>query len=183
MTEITRVPLQPIAKGAVSKIWLGVAAIVLAAGGVAYAALPPAPTVKTLTAGNGESPTLQDVVQINYKGMLTNGTTFDQGQHAILPVAGNVPGFTKALLKMQRGGKYKVEIPASLAYGATPPPGASIPPNSDLTFEVELLDFISRDQFEQRMQMMRQMQQMQQGAPGQGLPGGGAPGAAAPVQP
>jgi hypothetical protein len=35
MTEITRVPLQPIAKGSLSKIWLGVAAIALAAGGIA----------------------------------------------------------------------------------------------------------------------------------------------------
>lgn len=178
MTEITRVPLQPIAKGAVGKIWLGVVAIALASAGVAYAALPASPSVKTLTAGTGESPTMQDVVQVNYKGMLADGTVFDEGKQAILPVAGMVPGFTKALLKMQRGGKYKVVIPAELGYGATPPPGAPIPANADLTFDVEMLDFISREQFEQRMQMMRQLQQMQQGAPGAAVPG-----AEAPVQP
>ena len=33
MTEITKVPLQPIAKGALTKLWLGVAAVALAAGG------------------------------------------------------------------------------------------------------------------------------------------------------
>ena len=40
MTEITRVPLQPIAKGALTKLWLGVVAAALAAAGVAWAALP-----------------------------------------------------------------------------------------------------------------------------------------------
>ena len=40
MTEITRVALQPIAKGALTKVWLGVAAIALAAGGIAWAAMP-----------------------------------------------------------------------------------------------------------------------------------------------
>lgn len=188
MTEITRVALQPIAKGAVTKIWIGVAAIALVAGGIAYAALPPTPSVKTLTAGSGDSPTMEDVVLINYKGMLTDGTVFDQNKNFPNPVAQFVPGFSKALMKMKRGGKYEVEIPASLAYGATPPPGSSIPANADLKFEVELLDYKSLAEIQQQQRIMQQLQQMQQqgGAPGApampGMPAG--PGAeAAPVQP
>jgi len=185
MTEITRVPLQPIAKGALTKIWLGVAAIVLVAGGVAYAALPPTPTVKALTAGSGESPTMEDVVLINYKGMLEDGTVFDQNKGYPNPVAQFVPGFSKALMKMQRGGKYMVEIPSSLAYGANPPAGSQIPANADLKFEVELLDFKSLAEIQQQQRIMQQMQQMQmqqQGAAPGAMPG--APGAApAPVQP
>jgi hypothetical protein len=50
-----------------------------------------------------------------------------------------IPGFTQALVKMQRGGKYKVLIPAELAT-ATRQAG-EIPANTDLTFEIELLDF------------------------------------------
>lgn len=193
MTEITRVPLQPIAKGAVTKIWLGVAAIALVAGGVAYAALPPAPTVKTLTAGNGDSPTMEDVVLINYKGMLEDGTVFDENKGYPNPVAQFVPGFSKALMKMKRGGKYLVEIPSKLAYGANPPAGSPIPANADLKFEVELLDFKSLAEIQQQQRIMQQLQQMQQqgavpGAPGAmpGAPGGvpGVPGAApAPAQP
>lgn len=176
MTEITRVPLQPIAKGAVTKIWLGVAAIALAAGGVAYAALPPTPSVKTLTAGTGDSPTMEDVVLINYKGMLQNGTVFDENKGYPNPVAQFVPGFSKALMKMQRGGKYLVEIPSELAYGATPPPGSPIPANADLKFEVELLDYKSLAEIQQQQRIMQQLQQMQQQQ--------GAPGApAAPAQP
>lgn len=173
MTEITRVPLQPIAKGSLSKIWLGVAAIALAAGGVAYAAMPPAVQVQTLTAGSGDSPTMDDVVLINYKGTLPDGKVFDQANQVPMALGEVVPGFSKALVKMQRGGKYKVEIPSSLAYGDKAV--GDIPANTDLTFEIELLDFKSRAEIEQQQRIMQQMQQMQMQQ--------GAPGAAAPVHP
>ncbi|HKR93412.1 FKBP-type peptidyl-prolyl cis-trans isomerase [Novosphingobium sp.] len=167
MTEITRVPLQPIAKGSLTKIWLGVAAIALAAGGIAYAAMPAAVHVQTLTAGSGESPTMDDVVLINYKGTLPNGKVFDQAQQVPMALNEVVPGFGKALVKMQRGGKYKVEIPSELAYGDKAVGG--IPANTDLTFEIELLDFKSRAEIEQQQRIMQQLQQMQmqsQGAQG-----------------
>lgn len=167
MTEITRVPLQPIAKGAVAKIWIGVAAIVLAAGGVAYAALPPSVDVQTLTAGSGESPTAEDVVLINYKGTLPGGKVFDEAKQVPMALNEVVPGFSKALVKMQRGGKYKVEIPSELAYGDKAV--GEIPANTDLTFEIELIDFKSRAEIEQQQRILQQLQQMQ---------GGGAPGAA-----
>src|SRR6185437_2122458 len=73
MTEITRVPLQPIARGSLSKLWLGIAAAVLVAGGVAWAAMPAQVSVSTITAGHGPSPTVADVAVINYKGTLDDG--------------------------------------------------------------------------------------------------------------
>lgn len=172
MTEITRVPLQPIAKGAVAKVWIGVAAIVLAAGGVAYAALPPSVDVQELTAGSGESPTVDDVVLINYKGTLPNGKVFDQAEQVPMALNEVVPGFTKALVKMQRGGKYKVQIPSELAYGDNAV--GEIPANTDLTFEIELIDFRSRAEIEQQQRILQQLQQMQ---------GSAAPEAEAPAQP
>jgi FKBP-type peptidyl-prolyl cis-trans isomerase FkpA len=175
MTEITRVPLQPIAKGAIGKLWIGIAAIALAAGGIAYAALPADVDVETLVAGTGPSPTRQDVALINYKGMLPNGDVFDQNKNAVLPLAEVVPGFTKALEQMQKGGKYKVLIPSELGYGEKG--NGPIPPNTDLTFEIELLDFKSRAEIEQQQAIMQQMQQMQagQGAPHGEMPQGQMP--------
>lgn len=181
MTEITRVPLQPIAKGALAKLWMGVAAVALAAGGLAWATLPASVKVETLKAGSGDAPTMEDVVLINYKGMLTDGKVFDQGQQVPNPVSDFVPGFTKALLKMQKGGKYKIEIPAELGYGDKAQ--GPIPANSDLTFEVELLDFKNRAEIEAQMRAMQQLQAMQQGQKGgeKGMPplppGVPAPGA------
>jgi FKBP-type peptidyl-prolyl cis-trans isomerase FkpA len=177
MTEIHRVPLQPIAKGSLAKLWLGIAVIALAAGGIAYAALPPAVDVEVIKPGTGPSPTMQDVVLINYKGMLSDGKVFDQGERAPLQMTGVVPGFTKALEQMQRGGKYKVLIPSELGYGDKA--NGPIPADSDLTFEIELLDFKSMAEIQQQQQMMQQLQQMQQGQGGAGAPGG-APGLPAP---
>jgi FKBP-type peptidyl-prolyl cis-trans isomerase FkpA len=62
-------------------------------------------------------------------------------------------------MQMQKGGTYELFIPAEQAYGANPPPGA---PQGDLTFQVEVIDILSRQETEQRFQavqaeMMRQM--------------------------
>jgi FKBP-type peptidyl-prolyl cis-trans isomerase FkpA len=185
MTEITRVPLQPIAKGALGKLWLGVAAALLLAGGIAWAAMPSAVKVETVVEGQGSSPTREDVALINYKGMLTSGKVFDQGKQVPLALSEMIPGFTQALEQMQRGGKYKVTIPSELGYGDQQ--AGEIPPNSDLTFEVELLDFKSKAEIEQQQRILQQMMQMQQqggaGAPGQMPPGALPPGAIAPPLP
>lgn len=174
MTDVTCVPLQPIAKGALGKLWIGVAAVVLAASGLAAAALPASVDVDTIKAGAGPSPTIEDVVMINYRGTLPSGKMFDEGKAAVMPMSGVIPGFTKALEQMQRGGKYKVVIPAELAYGNRE--AGPIPANSDLTFEIELLDFRNRAEIEEQQRILQQMQQMQQmqqqngGAPMPGAP-------------
>lgn len=163
MTEITRVPLQPLAKGALSKLWLGLAAAVAVAGGIAYAAMPALVSVKTVKPGEGASPTLDDVAFVDYTGRLADGKVFDQGK-APLPVREVVPGFSQALAQMQPGGKYKVMIPARLAYGAKA--AGPIPANSDLYFDIELLGVMSRQQFEQQRQLMQMLQSQQGGAAG-----------------
>ena len=190
MTEITRVPLQPIAKGSLTKMWLGVAGAVVLAAGIAWVAMPPGVSVDTITAGTGGNPSETDVVFVKYTGKLEDGTVFDQSQESAWPIPGilpdgtalpldqMVPGFQQALMQMQKGGKYTVEIPSDLAYGATPPPGAPIPPNADITFEVELVDFMAREEAEARYQRLVGMMQQMQGAPGAD---GAAPGGAAPA--
>ena len=194
MTEITRVPLQPIAKGALTKLWIGVAAAALAAGGLAWAAMPAGVKVTTITAGTGATPLKDDVVFIKYVGKLAaDGKEFDRSPDkpispipGLLPegvpmaLDGVVPGFAEGLLKMQKGGKYTLFIPAEKVYGATPPQGAPIPPNADLVFDVQLVDFMPRADAERRFQMiqamMEQAQRQQQGKGGRGARGPGGPG-------
>jgi FKBP-type peptidyl-prolyl cis-trans isomerase FkpA len=182
MTEITRVPLQPIAKGSLTKLWVGVAAVVLAAGGIAYAALPPRVSVETLRAGSGALVAVDQVPIINYVGKLKNGKVFDQGQQAALPLNHVVPGFREGLTQMHVGGKYRLTVPAEKAYGSEakqdPMSGETvIPANSDLVFDIEVTQVVSQADFD-RYQRLRQLMQMQQQ---QG--GGAAPGAEAPPQP
>jgi FKBP-type peptidyl-prolyl cis-trans isomerase FkpA len=167
MAEVTAVPLQPIRKGSLVKLWLGVIALIAAGAALAWLTVPGKVSVTTITAGMGASPTDDDVVYINYVGKLADGKVFDQGQGVPLPLKGMIPGFTEGLKQMQKGGKYTLEIPAAKGYGAeektNPQTGeVVIPANSDLTFDIDLLDFMSRSDFERRAQMMQQLQQMQQ---------------------
>ena len=189
MVEPTRVPLQPIRKGSVAKIWAGVIVVILIAAAVAWLNVPHAKTlaggvtIETLVAGNGPKPTTSDIALVNYKGMLKNGKVFDQGQGVPMPVTGVVPGFSTGLQAMQVGGRYRLRIPAEQGYGAQEKRNQQtgevvIPANSDLVFDVDLLEFKSQQevlQMMQQQQMQQQLQQQQQG----GAPGGpaGAPGA------
>ena len=166
MTEVTRVPLQPIAKGALAKLWLGVLAAVLAAAGLAWFTLPPSVKIETIAVGKGPSPTMEDVVLVKMKGTLKNGKVFQPEAQGPLQMNTVIPGFAKALMKMQKGGKYKVEIPAELAYGKEdqrdPQTGeVLVPGGSDLNFDIELLDFKSRAEIEAQQRMMQQLQEMQ----------------------
>jgi FKBP-type peptidyl-prolyl cis-trans isomerase FkpA len=191
MTEITRVPLQPIGKGSLTKMWVGIAALVLAGGGIAYAALPAAVKIQTIKAGTGPSPTDDDVALISYKGTLPDGRVFDQSAQYLSVPGRDIPGMTRAIEKMQVGGRYHVVIPPSLAYGdkQTGP----IPPNTPLNFDIALLDYKSRAEVEAQQRLMQQLQQMQQqqggggaaagGPPAPGAVPEGAPGASAPTQP
>lgn len=92
--------------------------------------------------GTGAAPGKSDTVKVHYTGTLINGQKFDssvdRGTPAEFPVDGVIPGWTEALQLMKEGAKYKLFIPASLAYGPQARPG--IPSNSVLVFDVELLE-------------------------------------------
>ncbi len=97
----------------------------------------PSVEVQTIAPGTGRVPTEEELVLVNYSGRLPDGTIFDSGQGVVFFVNQLVPGFTQGLLQMRSGGRYRLFIPADLAYGAQ---GAGpIPPNSNLLFEVELI--------------------------------------------
>jgi FKBP-type peptidyl-prolyl cis-trans isomerase FkpA len=184
MTEITRVPLQPIARGALGKLWLGVLAAVLAAAGLAWATMAPGVKVETITAGTGPSPTIEQVALVNYVGRLTNDKEFDKGEQVPMPLKGVIKGFADGLTQMKEGGKYKLTIPSELAYGdresRNPQTGeVAIPANSDLVFEVELVKVMSMEEFQQVMQF-RQMMQMQAQQQAQQQDGAGPETGAAP---
>ncbi|PID43898.1 MAG: peptidylprolyl isomerase [Gammaproteobacteria bacterium] len=90
-----------------------------------------------------KKPTLSDVVSVHYHGTLTDGSVFDssikRGKPAQFPVRAVIKGWQEALQLMKPGEKWKLYIPAELAYGARSP-SPKIPANSALVFEVELLD-------------------------------------------
>ncbi len=185
MTDITRVPLQPIAKGALGKLWLGVVLAVALGGAVAYGTRVKGLDVVTVKAGSGTSPAAADYVLINYVGRLASGKEFDRGERVPMAVQSVIPGFSKALQAMQKGGSYHVTIPARLAYGAQEQRNqttgeVSIPANSDLVFDIDLLDYKTGEEVNRQRMLMQQLQQLQRQAPGAGAPDGAAPAPRAP---
>jgi FKBP-type peptidyl-prolyl cis-trans isomerase FklB len=96
---------------------------------------------KVMKDGTGAQPKATDMVTVNYRGTLIDGTEFDssykRGQPATFPVNGVIKGWTEALQLMKQGSKYQLVIPSNLAYGERAM-GPDIGPNSTLIFEVEL---------------------------------------------
>jgi FKBP-type peptidyl-prolyl cis-trans isomerase FkpA len=94
-----------------------------------------------LREGTGTKPGKTDFVLIGYIGYLaSNGQVFDQNQRTPLGVDGVIPGFAEGLQLMSRGSVYRLCVPAALGYGANGA-GEAIPANSDLVFQIELVDF------------------------------------------
>ena len=94
--------------------------------------------------GTGDTAVAGKQVTVHYTGWLTNGAKFDssvdRGQPFVFPLgAGRViKGWDEGVAGMKVGGKRQLRIPPDLAYGSKSP-GSSIPPNSTLVFDVELL--------------------------------------------
>lgn len=95
-----------------------------------------------ITEGDGPKPTAEDMVMVNYRGMLIDGSQFDssydRGQPQALSVGQVIAGMSEALQMMPVGSKWRIFIPAALGYGERGA-GPVIAPNSTLIFEVELL--------------------------------------------
>ena len=104
--------------------------------------LPSGLQYQVVRQGNGASPKATDTVTVHYEGTLLDGTVFDsslkRNQPATFQVNGVIPGWTEALQQMHVGDKWRLFIPAELAYGARGA-GGLIGPNSVLIFDVELL--------------------------------------------
>ena len=99
--------------------------------------------IEDIKKGEGTAVKSGDTVSINYVGTLTDGTKFDSSYDRGTPfetkigVGQVIKGWDEGVVGMQVGGKRKLTIPPSLGYGDQA--AGSIPPNSTLIFEVELL--------------------------------------------
>ncbi len=60
-----------------------------------------------------------------------------------------IQGWILGLQGMKTGGKRRLSVPAAQAYGERQI-GTMIPPHSDLLFEIELLEVLTRDDYAQR---------------------------------
>jgi FKBP-type peptidyl-prolyl cis-trans isomerase len=166
--SVTAVPIRPVRKGTLVKLWVGLGALCLIAAGIAWAGTrdqvakdpasylaanakregvtttPSGLQIQTLKEGTGITPGPNDMVLVEYEGRLADGTVFDasarHGGPAPLPVSGVIPGWSEGLTMMKKGGKYRLWIPPELGYGPQGAGNGVIPPNAVLDFDVTLVD-------------------------------------------
>lgn len=98
---------------------------------------------EVLESGSGASPTHSSTVVTHYHGTLVDGTVFDssveRGDPAEFGVGQVISAWTEALQLMSVGDKWRIACPPELAYGEQGA-GESIPPNTALVFEIQLID-------------------------------------------
>jgi len=97
-----------------------------------------------ITEGTGEVAKVGQTMFVHYKGYLENGTVFDNSYDRKQPIQVSVPpknliqGWIEGIPPVKKGGKRKLIIPPSLGYGSRAM--GTIPPNSKLIFEIEVVD-------------------------------------------
>lgn len=195
--SVTAVPLRPIEKGTLTKLWIGVAFVLIAACAFAWFSTARAVAINggpeaflewngnrsgvvTTESGlqyeilqegdGGATPSLGDAALVNYEGRLIDGSVFDANDRASFQVGAVIEGWNEALQLMDRGARYRIWLPPELGYGSTPPAESTIPADSVLEFDVELVDFITQAEAMRRMQM----EQMMREGGGEGMPPEGA---------
>lgn len=197
--SVTAVPIRPIKKGSVLKLWLGLAllaALALLLAWLGTAAFRPLKldsgvVIETVKPGVGPKVTKDDVVLLHYKLHVNSLTarveqdSHERGQPVpLIPDPNAVyPGFAEALQQMRTGGSYVVTLPPG-THVKEQRPGQPFTPRDTLVFEIEIVQiergqaqaFLQMQQMQmlQQMQQMQQMQQQQQGG-GEGGPPPGAP--------
>lgn len=101
---------------------------------------------KVITEGTGEIPKAEDTVKVHYTGTFVDGKEFDSsagGEPAMFGVGQVIRGWTEALQMMKVGSKWQLAIPSDLAYGPQGR-GPTMPPNSVLLFDVELIEIVKQ---------------------------------------
>lgn len=106
--------------------------------------------IEDINLGDGKVAVKGALITTHYRGFLDDGTEFDSSYSRDKPfqcVIGTgrvIKGWDIGIIGMKVGGKRKLFVPAHLAYGERQM-GALIKPNSNLLFEIELLEVLTRD--------------------------------------
>ncbi|MDE1918936.1 MAG: FKBP-type peptidyl-prolyl cis-trans isomerase [Sphingomonadales bacterium] len=133
-------PAAPVAKASNEIIPLPLNPVIPAAQRVCSAKTAAGLGYTMLRPASGPMPAASDIVLVNYIGYLAStGAVFDQNTQSALPVNGVIPGFSQGMQMLAKGGIARFCIPAAMGYGAQE--SGPIPANSDLVFQVELIDY------------------------------------------
>ncbi|HEX8528249.1 FKBP-type peptidyl-prolyl cis-trans isomerase [Allosphingosinicella sp.] len=184
--SVTAVPIRPLKKGSMVKLWIGLLLLAALAaalawwttGGLYFTRTASGLEYQVVTSGEGPNATENDIASINFEGRLEDGTVIgtNRGQAPVdIPVGGGIPGtegIVEALQLMNKGSVYRLRLPPHLNPAAQGAPGVAA--DSTVEFDVTLVDLRAMSAEErQQLELMRMMQQGGgPGGPGTAGPGG-----------
>ena len=169
--SVTAVPIRPLSRGSVLKLWLGLLLLLLAAAALAWAGTrgqqrettASGVQIQVIKEGEGSTVTPADLVALRYKLRKTDGTLIQDsdstGQPFVTSTEGLFPGFSEGLQRMRAGGHYRIWLPPGQHVQGPLPPGAPFGAQDTLVFRIEVLQIAPG---------MAAMQQMMGGAGGGG---------------
>jgi len=106
--------------------------------------------ITDLVIGEGKAAVKGALITTHYTGWLADGTKFDSSHdrgkpfQCVIGTGRVIKGWDQGMMGMRVGGRRRLDVPAHLAYGERQV-GALIRPDSDLVFEIELLEVLTRD--------------------------------------
>ena len=107
--------------------------------------------ITDINIGEGKEAVKGALITTQYRGFLNDGTQFDSSYdkgkpfQCVIGTGRVIKGWDQGIMGMKVGGKRKLFVPSELAYGERKM-GAMIPAHSDLSFEIELLEVLTRDE-------------------------------------
>ena len=188
--SVTAVPIHPLRKGSVLKLWLGLALLAAAAAAAAWwgtSAFRPITTdsgvqLRTVKEGTGPKIAQEDVAALRYKlhvGSVDSPVIQDSdqtGQPFVTTTDGVYPGFGEGMKMMRQGGQYVLSVPPGQHVQGEIQPGTPFQASDTLVFEIEVMQVAAgmAQQFKaQQQEQMRQQLEALQPPPG-GEAGGNA---------
>ena len=188
MSAVTAVPIRPIARFSLVKLWLGLALLLAAAAALAWWGtrawqvqdLAGGARYRVVREGTGPAVTPQDVFALHYKlhvnsldaPVAEDSMEQNQGQPFVATTSEIYPGFGAALQHMRAGGRYILWLPPGTHVTGPMPPRAPFRASDTLVFEVDLRQIAPGMAMARQAQLMQQLQQQMQMQQGSGAPPG-----------
>ena len=175
MSAVTAVPLRPLAKGSVLKLWIAVGLLVAIAAGLGWwstrglqrTTMPNGVQYQVIREGSGDLISSADIVVVHFVGRHQNGEVFADTRREQQPLQATtdnfLPGVGEGLKLMRKGSVYRVWVPPNV-WRPQANSDARFDPNETLTFDVQVADVQFGAVAQQRLQQMQELQrQLQSG--------------------
>ena len=191
MSEVTAVPIRPLARGSLAKLWLGLLLVCLAGAALAWVGTSSMQVIelghgvrmRVLSEGHGPTMTDADVMLLSYRlhvndvsaPVLQDSEQVGGGQPFPATTSQVYPGFAEGLRHMRAGGRYVLWLPPGTHATGPIPANAGFTERDTLVFELrtgQLAAGMAQEFQQQQMMQMQQQMQQQMEAAGHGGAGG-----------